>query len=1436
MKGTIPFNRPPRIQAPLPNEKVEIPAPSNPPPPPPRLSWFQLGLPLAGLLVVGALYGALYQNWLMVIPMLAMSAFSAAASIIGTVMQRKQRREEAEEREKQYAEILAQKQAELTHFREEQQHIRRDVDPDLPILLARAQNRDLRLWERRPTDHDFLCLRLGLGTLPSTVEVVPPHADWPSPQLQAAQTIADEFRFVPDVPITANLREHGPLGIAGALQLRTGIARSLICNLVTHHSPDEVHLLAIYSPARGQDWHWLKWLPHTYALHPQAGKRYLANDSLSASEVLTDLLDELHRRQNRLRAARQGGDVTETFPWLVLLVEDYAMVRRDPAINLLLTEGTRLNATAIFLVDQRHDVPTGCSSFVECQPNGEIKYSIAGPGGQVFTCRPEYADVAFAEQLGRNMAPLEVQTIRAESELPTSVRLLDLLNIQSLDQFDATQEWTQRPPSEYLKVPLGIRRGGQPLILDLSHTGHGPHGLVGGTTGSGKSELLQTLVVALALTHHPHEVGFVLVDFKGGGAFSTLRDLPHTLGLVTDLSGGLAERALVALRSELKRRELLLHQIGVSDIRDYQALKASEPLPRLVIIIDEFAQLAMEHPDFMTELIGVAQKGRSLGVHLILSTQRPAGAVNPNIWANAKFRICLRVESREDSQDMLRRPDAWNIPRDVPGRAYFQVGNDEVFELFQVARTAGRYQKKGDTQSLQQSIVIAQISPVGRRTILVDTGRTQKSSATSTSRTEAEVIVEKLQEAARRLGVQKLPSPWPEPLPEQVPLPELLKRLRYPGWNGKTWVTSISAIGGTLPVTGGVTCRRCGHSLGPTARFCPSCGAPVQAAGRFCKKCGRPLRPGARFCHHCGAPVRPSRPPSPGPQPLAPAECPWLGAVLGLLDDPAHQRQDPFVLNLPEQDGHLVVVGAPGSGMEMLLRTLVLSLARTHTPEELHFYFLEFGGQALSAFQALPHSGGIFAPADEERIRRLFRRLLSELDDRKQKCTMAHVDSLARYRELHPDRSPPAIVVVLTGFAAFRQAYDTEMVNFTRLVREGGPYGIHLVLAINRPGDVPMNISAVIARWLALRLADPADYGQVLGTYPTSARGKVPVGRGWYGRPPLEFQAASPVQAADERAQLAALQHIVGKMDQAWRGSRPRPIEVLREVIPLQEVMTAYESIAPTIPPGLVAPLGLNYRDMRPAVVDMLQDGPYFLVVAPARGGKTTALMTWTLALAGLCSPQEVQFVLVGLRRGSLRSLADLPHVLAHCEDSKQAGEVIERLERELDRRHTAQVHEPLVLIVADDYGHLASALSSDMAVKSRLERLAREGRDAGFGFLVAGRADEMAGFDALGLLKLMKVGKSGLLLKEVDPHSNPLGVRISPKAMPADMPVGRGFLVRSGVEELIQVATPESAGRSVAEWVQEIISCWEQARVERAVWQVEIAQDGDTETREAVP
>jgi len=1396
------------------------------------LSWFQLLLPLAGILIMVGMYGAIYENWLLALPMMAMSGISVTTSIVGRRMQLKNHKKEVEEKEAAYVAALKQKRAELEHLRQEQQRIRNDVDPDLPTLLARARNRAPRLWERRPEDADFLSVRLGLGSLPSTVVVSAPHPDMPDPRLKEALALETEYAAVPQVPVTASLR-IGPLGIAGSLPKRTGVARALICNLVVHHSPDEVHLLAIYSPRRTAEWQWLKWLPHTYALDDEAGHHYLANDSPSAEDVLKDLLEELHRRQNQLYAA-QRGERRPVWPWLVLLVENYALVRDDPAIHLLLSpEGRELNVSAIFMVDRDHQVPAGCSAVVEMQPNGQLRYSTAGAAGETFLCRPEYADATLSEQLARSLAPIQVRTLQPDAALPSHVRLLDMMGIKDILGYDVADNWERRSPDRYLKVPIGERRGNQPMVLDLNHTGHGPHGLVAGTTGSGKSELLQTLVVGLALTHHPHDVGFVLVDFKGGGTFSDLVRLPHTLGMVTDLSGNLTERALVALEAEMDRRKRLFNAAGVNDIGLYQRLywqgKVEEPLPRLVVIIDEFAKLVTDYPDFMDGLIGIARVGRSLGVHLILATQSPAGVVKQQIWANAKFRICLRVEARQESMEMLHRPEAANLPR-VPGRGYLQVGNNDVFELFQVARVAGRYRLKGDTDTLvgkrEERIVIAEVSPLGWRNVLFDSRKARKRKTTGP--TDIDVVVSRLVDVAKQLGIKKLPSPWPDPLPDHVALPDLLLREGYAGWDGSTWVFDRAAL--TPQPSQARFCYVCGTSLRAGAKYCGACGTPVR---NRCHHCGSPLRPEARFCNSCGhavvaaPPPPPTSPPPPRPPTLP--NRPWLGAVLGLLDDPAHQRQPPMLLELAQQDGQLIVVGAPGSGKEMWARTLVMSLARTHTPDELHFYLLEFGGQALQVFEALPHVGGIFSPLDDERVRRLLLRLLDSLDERKRLCNQAGVDGLVRLRELQRGKAPPAIVVLVNGFSEFRTLFQDEMLQLTRLIREGGPYGIHVVLVGDRAGDVPIAISSVVARRVVLRLADVDEYSIVLGTrLKPGKEQKFPPGRGWYGRPPLEFQTASPGHEEDENAQIAEVQQIVDKMNDAWRGARPEPVEILRAVVPLRQVLSQVPApLTPPSRPQTAVPLGLDGMRLRPVLIDLVENGPDFIVCSTPQGGKTTLLWTWALALAEFNSPQQVQFVLVAGRRNSLQPLEGLPHVLDYCrtpESFCQKG-VLTRLLAEIQRREAllsdnlSRAGElPHIVVMFDDYDEFFNAVGGEREVQEGLTTLAKRGRDVEIHTVVTGPLPNMGVGYNDPLVKQLKIGRSGFILRILDAgDQNPLGLRVRPSQIKGMVP-GRGYAVRSGSEEMLQVATSGDSA-SVAGWVAQLQQRWTDAGVAPASW-----------------
>jgi len=523
------------------------------------------------------------------------------------------------------------------------------------------------------------------------------------------------------------------------------------------------------------------------------------------------------------------------------------------------------------MVDQAHQVPMGCNSVVEVQAGGHLKHSIAGAAGETLSCWPEYADAALSEQLARSLAPVKVYTLQPDSAMPSHVRLLDMMGIEDIVKYDVAANWKNRSPDQYLQVPIGERRGNQPLVLDLNHTGHGPHGLIAGTTGSGKSELVQTLVVALALTHHPYDVGFILVDFKGGGTFSELVRLPHTLGMVTDLTGNLTERALVALEAEMDRRKRLFNDAGVNDIGLYQALywqgKVENPLPRLVVIIDEFAELVNDYPDFMDGLIGIARVGRSLGVHLILATQSPAGVVKQQIWANAKFRICLRVESRQESQEMLHRPEAANLPR-VPGRGYLQVGNNDVFELFQVARVAGRYHVAGDTDPLrpEERIVIAEISPLGRRNVLFDSRQAQERKNAHTAwPTDIDAVVPRLADVAKRMNVAKLPSPWPDPLPDHVALPDLLCQQGYAGWDGAGWVFDRAAL--APRPSQARFCRACGEPLRAGAKFCPNCGTLVP---NRCRQCGGLSRPGAKFCASCGKVITAVPLPAPTLSPRSP--------------------------------------------------------------------------------------------------------------------------------------------------------------------------------------------------------------------------------------------------------------------------------------------------------------------------------------------------------------------------------------------------------------------------------------------------------------------------------------------------------------------------------------------------------------------------------------
>lgn len=368
-----------------------------------------------------------------------------------------------------------------------------------------------------------------------------------------------------------------------------------------------------------------------------------------------------------------------------------------------------------------------------------------------------------------------------------------MYGVQHPEELKIRERWRNGQSHKSLAVPLGLRAAGDILSLNLHEKAHGPHGLVAGTTGSGKSETIQSYILSLAVNFHPHEVGVLLIDYKGGGMANMFRDLPHLLGTITNLDGSESMRALASVKAELARRQRVFSIYGVNHINGYMELfktgEAKEPIPHLFIISDEFAELKKEQPEFMKELVSAARIGRSLGVHLILATQKPTGVVDDQIWSNSKFKLCLKVQNEGDSKEVLKTPDAASIT--LPGRAYLQVGNNEIYELFQSAWSGAVYiEEKEKDVTLDERIY--KVNEIGQGE-LINQDLSGKKAEKKAVKTQLEVIIEhikKVYESEKQIPVKK---PWLPPLQNMIVSPYAKEEKHPPNKWG--WVNLNISIG-----------------------------------------------------------------------------------------------------------------------------------------------------------------------------------------------------------------------------------------------------------------------------------------------------------------------------------------------------------------------------------------------------------------------------------------------------------------------------------------------------------------------------------------------------------------------------------------------------------------------------------------------------------------
>lgn len=639
------------------------------------------------------------------VPTIAMSAAMLCGTLLWPLLtkrhEKKKVRRSEERRQAKYREYLEQVRGQLYELAAQQKKILLENSPDLSDCEDRILERRRNLWERSAEQKDFLTLRLGLGELPLDVEIHYPEKRFSLDDdclINELHRLESEAKVLQNVPITCPVRENVVTGVVGLEEQAAGLLKGLVLQMAALHSYHELKLVFLVGEEQLEQWSFVRWLPHTWS--EEGDMRFLAADEAEAKALSAWLEQEL-----ALRAGSGERKNAVPTPHYVLVAINPGLAEKMSIFHRVLSAPQGLGFSCVVLAPGLRELPKECSMVVELEGEKGAIYDKKDISGHRLSFWPESGGAMDLSRVAAALANLEAETQQEQFILPSMLTFLELYGVGKVEHLNALTRWKENNPVNTLQVPVGKGTDGEPFYLDLHEKFHGPHGLVAGMTGSGKSEFIITYILSLAVNFHPDEVAFILIDYKGGGLAGAFENsekgvrLPHLAGTITNLDGTAVKRSLISIQSELRRRQAIFNEArrvsgeGTIDIYKYQKMyrngQVTQPVPHLFIISDEFAELKSQQPEFMEQLISAARIGRSLGVHLILATQKPTGVVDDQIWSNSRFRVCLKVQERSDSMDMIKRPDAALLAE--TGRFYLQVGFNEFFAMGQSAWCGAPY-------------------------------------------------------------------------------------------------------------------------------------------------------------------------------------------------------------------------------------------------------------------------------------------------------------------------------------------------------------------------------------------------------------------------------------------------------------------------------------------------------------------------------------------------------------------------------------------------------------------------------------------------------------------------------------------------------------------------------------------------------------------------
>ncbi len=715
---------------------------------------------------------------------IAMALTSLVFPVLTQGITEKDRKEYEVKRTMMYRKYLADKIKEIRQEKKQEEQLLNECYPELSRVLQFALTRE-RLWERQKRDDDFLNIRIGYGCFPMIAEKKYQERKLELEQDQLTEEmykLAEHLVLLNNVPITLSLKTDMIVGVLGTQQNIRELIKCMAMQLVLTHSYDEVKLILLLDAEDIPMFDQMRYLPHNW--DNDHGIRFFASnqsDALWISEYLSKELETLRDKEQKKHAEGK-------IPAYVVFALSKKLFECVEIFKDLLLQKEYGGVSIVAAFD---GIPKECSKIIDMREGARL----------IDLIRPEVEEQEFLlDQYDKKIADdgmraLMQTKLKMDSQaylLPDMLTFLEMYGVSRVEHLNPLKRWDENNPVKSLSALVGIGTDGRHFMLDLHEKRQGPHGLVAGMTGSGKSEFLITYILSMAVNYSPDEVAFILIDYKGGGLADAFEDkenrihLPHLVGTVTNLDGASVQRSLMSIKSELMRRQRIFKEAkvktreGTMDIYDYQRLyrskKVSEPMPHLFIISDEFAELKQQQQEFMDELISAARIGRSLGVHLILATQKPGGVVNDQIWSNTRFRVCLRVQDRADSMEMLKRPEAAELKH--TGRFYLQVGYNEYFALGQSAWGGADYIPQ-DELIIDQDCSIQFIDNVGQTILDVKPYKNN----VRTEGKQVAAVVRYLSDLAKRENI-KPRSLWTDPLPNMIELVSLAKQVQEPEGRG----------------------------------------------------------------------------------------------------------------------------------------------------------------------------------------------------------------------------------------------------------------------------------------------------------------------------------------------------------------------------------------------------------------------------------------------------------------------------------------------------------------------------------------------------------------------------------------------------------------------------------------------------------------------------